>query len=76
MIAGARIALGGVATVPWRAREAERLLEGAQPTDDTFRRAAAAALDGAVVTTHNAFKSELAQRAIVRALQTLREPAR
>jgi xanthine dehydrogenase YagS FAD-binding subunit len=71
LIAQARVALGGVATVPWRAREAEEALAGAAPSDETFRRAAHAALAGAKPREHNAYKVELAQRAIVRALRTV-----
>ncbi len=70
-IAEARVALGGVATVPWRAREAEAELAGAAPDDGAFRAAAASALAGARPSAHNAFKVELAQRAIVRALRTV-----
>jgi xanthine dehydrogenase YagS FAD-binding subunit len=65
----ARIALGGVATKPWRAREAERALIGKRASLDSFRRAAAIALDGAAPHGDNAFKIELARRTIVRALQ-------
>ncbi|HEX3551553.1 MAG TPA: xanthine dehydrogenase family protein subunit M [Candidatus Elarobacter sp.] len=70
-IARARVALGGVATVPWRAREAEALLEGADAVEATFRRAADAALAGARPRLHNAYKVELAKRTIVRALSTV-----
>jgi xanthine dehydrogenase YagS FAD-binding subunit len=70
-IAEARVALGGVATVPWRAREAEDALAGAVPSDETFRRAADAALAGAKPREHNAYKVELAKRATVRALRTV-----
>lgn len=63
-----RLALGGVATKPWRSREAEAVLEGAPASAETFRRAAAAAMQGAQPRTFNAFKVELARRAIVRAL--------
>jgi xanthine dehydrogenase YagS FAD-binding subunit len=75
-IAGARIALGGVATVPWRARAAERVLVGAAPDDATFARAATAAVDGALPRRDNAFKVDLAQRAVRRALRLLAEAAR
>jgi xanthine dehydrogenase YagS FAD-binding subunit len=68
-IRDARIALGGVATRPWRAREAERWLTGRTTSLDSFRRAAALALEGAKPSTDNAFKVELARRTIVRALQ-------
>ena len=55
----ARIALGGVATVPWRAREAEALLAG-QPLDEASATAAAkAAFAGAQVHEHNAYKVPL-----------------
>jgi len=72
-IARSRLALGGVGTVPWRARDAERILDGAEPSADIFRRAADAALAGAVTTPDNAFKVELAKRAIGRVLRTLAE---
>jgi xanthine dehydrogenase YagS FAD-binding subunit len=65
------LALGGLATVPWRAREAERILDEAAPSPELFRRAADAALDGAATTAQNAFKVQLAKRAIVRVLGTL-----
>jgi xanthine dehydrogenase YagS FAD-binding subunit len=66
----ARIALGGVATRPWRAREAEKILAGAAPGLSAYREAAEAALHGARPQTHNAFKVALAKRTIVRALET------
>jgi xanthine dehydrogenase YagS FAD-binding subunit len=74
-IRAARIALGGVATVPWRSHEAESVLVGAPAEPRTFAAAAAAALAGAVPRRHNGFKAELARRAIVRTLRTLTEPA-
>ncbi len=61
--------------MPWRARDAERILDGANASPELFRRAADAALTGAVTTSHNAFKVELAKRAIVRVLGTLAERA-
>jgi xanthine dehydrogenase YagS FAD-binding subunit len=64
----ARIALGGVAAKPWRARNAEALLAGAEPTAQSFHRAAQAALADARPSGDNAFKIELARRIIVRAL--------
>ncbi len=67
-IADARIALGGVALKPWRAREAEAALAGAQSDAAVFRRAADAALADARPSGDNAFKVELARRIIVRAL--------
>jgi len=70
-ITRSRLALGGVGTVPWRAQDAERVLDGGQAGPELFRRAADAAFTGAVTTPYNAFKVELAKRAIVRVLETL-----
>ena len=64
----ARLALGGVAPKPWRAREAEAILAGARTDAALFRRAAEAALADAKPSGDNGFKIELARRTIVRAL--------
>ena len=64
----ARIALGGVAPKPWRARAAEAVLTGAAADEPAFRRAAAAALADARPSGDNAFKIELAKRIVLRAL--------
>jgi xanthine dehydrogenase YagS FAD-binding subunit len=69
-IRAARVALGGVAPVPWRAREAERMLQGQAPSRAVFTAAAQSALRGARGYGQNDYKIPLAQRAIVRALQT------
>jgi xanthine dehydrogenase YagS FAD-binding subunit len=66
-----RIALGGVAAKPWRARVAEQLLQGAPPTTDAFAVAADAELSAAEPVTHNRFKIELARRTIVAVLREL-----
>lgn len=68
-----RIGLGGVATKPWRARTAEAMLVGKSATPTNFAKAAAAELEAAD-DSHpmNAFKVELAQRTLVRVLETLR----
>ncbi len=64
----ARIALGGVATRPWRAREAEAVLMG-RPVDLKAAQAAAeAAFAGAVTHGGNDFKPELGRRTLTRAL--------
>ena len=68
VIADARLALGGVALKPWRAREAEEILIGARAETSLFRRAAEAALAQAKPSGENAFKIELARRIVVRAL--------
>jgi xanthine dehydrogenase YagS FAD-binding subunit len=70
-IKSARVALGGVATKPWRAREAEKVLTGAKANDDTFAKAADAELAAAKPQKFNAFKIELCKRTMVRALQTV-----
>ncbi len=67
-IAEARIALGGVAAKPWRARAAEEILAGAHLSDALCGVAAEAALAEATPSGDNAFKIGLAQRIIVRAL--------
>jgi xanthine dehydrogenase YagS FAD-binding subunit len=64
----ARLALGGVAAKPWRARAAEKILVGSNLDRVTFQRAAEAALADAKPSGDNQFKIELAQRIIVRAL--------
>jgi len=64
----ARIALGGVAHKPWRASAAEQMLNGQPLTQATLTRAAAAALSDARPLVGNRFKVQLAQRAIVRAV--------
>jgi CO/xanthine dehydrogenase FAD-binding subunit len=70
-VADIRIALGGVSTKPWRARRAEALLHGAEATEESFRRAAAAEFEDAVGRGANAFKIELGQRTIVAVLRDL-----
>ena len=67
----ARLALGGVAPKPWRAREAERLLVGGPADDGAFRRAADAELASAAVRQGNAFKVALARSTIVATLREL-----
>ncbi|MFI9612393.1 FAD binding domain-containing protein [Streptomyces sp. NPDC052023] len=67
----ARIGLGGVGTVPWRAWDAEDVLRDAPATSETFLAAARAALVGARPLPGTAFKIELAQRTLVRTLETV-----
>lgn len=66
-----RLALGGVGTKPWRAYEAERVLDGAPATRASFGAAAEAELAPAAGAGHNDFKIELARRAIVAVLADL-----
>lgn len=67
-IRDARVALGGVATLPWRAHEAEVLLNGRKFDDALARRAADAAFAGAAPRRDNHFKVELGKQVMVRAL--------
>jgi xanthine dehydrogenase YagS FAD-binding subunit len=63
-----RVALGGVATIPWRAAEAEAVLRG-KPLDETAARAAAeVAFAGARARRENAYKIRLGKRVLERAL--------
>jgi xanthine dehydrogenase YagS FAD-binding subunit len=64
-----RVVLGGVAHKPWRAGSAEDALRGQPLSDQALRRAGEAAVAGAVPHEHNAFKIELARRAVERALR-------
>jgi xanthine dehydrogenase YagS FAD-binding subunit len=66
-----RIALGGVGTRPWRAEATEALLVGHAATPDNFRASVGASLQAAHPRRDNAFKVELVQRAMVRALETV-----
>jgi xanthine dehydrogenase YagS FAD-binding subunit len=75
VISHARVGLGGVGTVPWRAYAAEAALAGARPDAESFRAAAEAALVGAETVPGTAFKVELAKRTLVRALETVAEVA-
>lgn len=68
IVRDARIALGGVATRPWRAVEAERALIGRALNGTTAREAGDAAFAGAATTHHNAFKTELGARVVADAL--------
>ena len=63
-----RIALGGVAHKPWRARDSEAALQGEEPGSEAFEAAARASVSGARPYRDNAFKIDLAQRAVARAL--------
>jgi xanthine dehydrogenase YagS FAD-binding subunit len=66
----AHIALGGVAHKPWRATATEQALTGQPLSRNNVQQAAALAVQDAKSYRDNGFKIELAQRAIVRAVQT------
>ena len=63
-----RIGLGGVATVPWRARRAESLLRGRKLTEVSATAAAEAEFKDARTRKYNAFKVVLGKQTMVRAL--------
>jgi xanthine dehydrogenase YagS FAD-binding subunit len=67
----AHIALGGVAHKPWRAIKAEKMLIGGKVEPQRLLAAAEAELQAAKPYPGNAFKVELAKRAIVRAINTV-----
>lgn len=71
VIREARVGLGGVASKPWRATAAEDVLRGRPTAVSTYREAAQAAVAGAWTVPGTAFKVDLAQRALVRQLQTV-----
>jgi len=70
-VAGLRLAFGGVAPKPWRARRAEALLQGAPAEAASFAAAVEAELAEARPLRDNGFKIELARRAAVAVLSGL-----
>ncbi|MFG2003078.1 FAD binding domain-containing protein [Spirillospora sp. NPDC048911] len=64
----ARVAVGGVATVPWRLPGVEAALRGGPATEQAFTTATEAAAEGARPLADNAFKVTLVRRTIARAL--------
>lgn len=72
-ITEARIAAGGVGTVPWRMRAVEAALVGKEPTREVFEQAAHASTQGVREQSGNAFKTRLLPPTIVRALELTRE---
>lgn len=73
VVRDARIALGGVAHMPWRATRAEATLRGVPATAEMFGRAADAELADAQPLPGNAFKVPLVHHTLVRALLDLKE---
>ncbi|MGY3505123.1 FAD binding domain-containing protein [Bradyrhizobium sp. USDA 4471] len=66
-----RVALGGIATRPWRARTVEGALVGRTFDEPTVRAASRLATEGAVDHGENRFKIDLAPRVVARALLTV-----
>jgi xanthine dehydrogenase YagS FAD-binding subunit len=69
VVRDARVGLGGVATTPWRAREAEAVLKGQRFDDALAQRAGEVAFASAEARQHNSFKIALGKRVVARALQ-------
>jgi xanthine dehydrogenase YagS FAD-binding subunit len=67
----ARVALGGVAHMPWRVPEAEESMTGKKAGPDAYRAAAEIMLRGAKPYPDNAFKLEMTRRAVVRSFETI-----
>ena len=70
-ISKARLVLGGVAPIPWRATEAEAALVGKAMDDASWKAAGEAAVHGAEPLGHNAYKVPLTKGLVFRALQAL-----
>ncbi|WP_329343748.1 xanthine dehydrogenase family protein subunit M [Streptomyces sp. NBC_00663] len=73
VIREAKVAAGGVATVPWKLAAVERALIGERPSDRLWGEAASHAADGARPLQHNRFKVELLKRTVERQLRTVGE---
>jgi xanthine dehydrogenase YagS FAD-binding subunit len=67
-VRAARIVLGAVAPVPWRAAEAEAALAGKKVTEETASKAGEAALAGASPLAQNAYKKQSLKTAVKRAI--------
>ena len=67
-VKSARIVMGAVAPIPWRAQAAERVLAGKTITEAVAVEAATAAVAGARPMTGNAYKIQIAKTAVKRAI--------
>ncbi|HEY9227785.1 MAG TPA: xanthine dehydrogenase family protein subunit M [Gemmatimonadaceae bacterium] len=75
MVKNARIAIGGLATRPWRAHAAETELVGKRLTEDSALITGRAALDGAKPGRSNGFRIELGARTVADALMIAKQRA-
>ncbi|MGW0813005.1 FAD binding domain-containing protein [Streptomyces viridiviolaceus] len=75
VVRDARLALGAVASRPWRARAAEAVLSGAPAVGDTFAAAADAELAAASPLPDNGYKVTLMRNLVVAVLTELAEEA-
>ncbi len=67
----ARVVLGGVAPIPWRLPEVERMLTGQRVTDDLAARAGTQAIQGARALSHNGYKLPLTEAMVRRTVSDL-----
>lgn len=74
-VVDARVAIGGLATRPWRSRAAEQVLIGHALTTEISRAAGDAALSGAKTGRHNTFRVELGACTVADALMIAKERA-
>jgi xanthine dehydrogenase YagS FAD-binding subunit len=70
-----RVALGGVATKPWRARAVEEALKGKTLDVELVKRASLLAVEGAIARGANRYKIDLAPRVVARAILKTGGPA-
>lgn len=70
-IVEARLVLGGVAAIPWRAKDSEKILVGQEFSEELAERAAEAAVAGAQPLRDNAYKVSLAKSLVQQALRML-----
>jgi xanthine dehydrogenase YagS FAD-binding subunit len=74
LVKDARIVLGGVAALPWRAHAAEKRLIGRQPDDSLARRVGESAVSGARPLEWNAYKIPMVKNLVHRALREFKDP--
>jgi xanthine dehydrogenase YagS FAD-binding subunit len=70
-IAGAKLAMGGVAHKPWRLTAAENFLKGKNASVENFKQAASIAIKDAKGYGYNNFKLKLAPNTLVQVLRTV-----
>jgi xanthine dehydrogenase YagS FAD-binding subunit len=71
VIRAARLAAGGVGTVPWRLHGAEQALVGQPNGERAWRIAANLSVEGALPLPNNTYKVELLRRTVFRALEQI-----
>ncbi len=71
MCRSARVVLGGVAPIPWRLPEVEKLLTGKRVTPELAARAGAAAVAGARPLSKNGYKVPITQAMVRRTIEGL-----